>query len=84
LVVFNEPAYAVNIAFPKTAARLQSYGIKPKLGYVIIALNVNVLRLISVTRVEEESIRSNSHYRRHASTVLPRHKNSPDFDSLPA
>jgi hypothetical protein len=80
---FNEVPDTTDFAFTKASASLQSQRSKPKLRHVVIALNVNVLWLIPVAGVKEESIRSFSQYRRHVGTILPHHKNSPDFGSLP-
>jgi hypothetical protein len=37
---------------------LQHHRSKPKLGYVTVSLNINVLRFIPVTGIEEEPTRS--------------------------
>ena len=51
---------------PVEATRsLQSHGIQPKLGYHILAPDVNMWRFPAVQRDEEETIRTISQDRRH-------------------
>ena len=83
-VVLNKFPDASNIGSTEPSACLQSHGFKPELRQVIVALNVNVLRLIPVTGVKEESLRSNPQYRRHRPYGIVANKDSPDSDSLPA
>ena len=53
------------------AAALQPNWIEPELCNFIISLNMNVLRLVTVPRVEEEAIGAGSEYCGHSSASFP-------------
>jgi hypothetical protein len=54
--------YAVDFISPKPATPLQSDGVKPKFGCVILTLDMNVGWLMTITRIKEKSVRTNSPY----------------------
>ena len=54
----------------KSPASLEPNWIKPEFRYLIITLDMHVLRLIAITRIEKEPIRANSQYSRHKRKVL--------------
>jgi hypothetical protein len=51
---------AIDFATAKTAAALQSHRGEPELGYLIIALNMDMFGFVAITGVEIAPIRSNS------------------------
>jgi hypothetical protein len=58
LLLSDESAYSVEFFTTEAAAPLQVYGVQPEFRCIIVALDVDVRRLISVTRVEEKAVRS--------------------------
>jgi hypothetical protein len=49
-----------NLTSRKATATLQAHWIKPKLSKIVIAFNMNMGGLVSVTRKKEETISSNT------------------------
>jgi hypothetical protein len=49
----NQPVYLSSV---KTTATLKSDRVKPEFSYSIIPLDMNMLRFLSITRVEEKAI----------------------------
>lgn len=56
---------ATKLGRPKTTAARKSHRVQPNLCDMLIALDVNMGRLGTVARVEEETIRTNSEDSRH-------------------
>jgi hypothetical protein len=58
LVFRNEPRYAVDLLSAEAAASLKPRGIEPEFGYLIVTLDMYVGRLLTITRIEEETVRA--------------------------
>ena len=54
LVRFNQFLYPVDVFAPNAVTALQSNRIEPELGLAVVALDVDVRRFVSITRVKEE------------------------------
>jgi hypothetical protein len=65
------PSIRRNSAPENPAIPSQTHGRKPKLRLGVLSLNVSVRRLVSIARVEEEAIGTNSQAGRHP-VILPR------------
>jgi hypothetical protein len=63
--------YTVDLISPEPATTLQSDGIEPEFGYVLLTLNMNVGRLLAITGIKEKSIGTDSQYRRYQSIYCP-------------
>jgi hypothetical protein len=59
-IVFDQFLNATDLATAKPTAPLEPHRIKPELSQVTIALNMDMFRLIAITSVEEEPIKSDS------------------------
>jgi hypothetical protein len=57
--------YTIDLVAIEPAAILKPYGAEPKLGDLVIPLHVDMLGFISISGVEEESVRPRSQYGRH-------------------
>jgi hypothetical protein len=66
-VFLYQPQYTVHLAASEATTHLQPDRVEPKLGCEMLPLNMNVRRLITVTRIKEESIRALSQYGWHRS-----------------
>jgi len=55
----------IHFATTKAATPIQADRIEPKLRDTLVTLDVNVQRLVSISRIVKKPIRSNSEYRRH-------------------
>jgi hypothetical protein len=71
LMLLDEPLYPIDLLPVKAAARLKPHRIEPEFGYMIITLNMNVGRLLTITCVKEKSVRANSAYRWHCKYAFP-------------
>ncbi len=70
--------------FPAEAtAALQPYGVEPKLGFAVIALDMDVWRLASVPGIEEEPKRAHAEHSRHAPMLHPPSTKSNRLHPLP-
>jgi len=69
-VFFYELLYPIDLISVETPAILKPDGVKPEFGLIIVTLNVNVRRLVSIARVKEESIGTNSQYSWHYCPLL--------------
>jgi hypothetical protein len=58
-LLFYEPSHLINLIPAEPAAKLKSNGIDPTLGFAVFSLNVNMWRLVPVTGVKEEPVRTN-------------------------
>jgi hypothetical protein len=58
-----------NLNRPEAAAALEANAAEPKLGDVVIALDVNMRRFLGVARVEVKAIRAGPQDRRHRFTL---------------
>lgn len=70
-MLFNDVLNSPKFCRPETAARLESHGIKPELGDIIVSFDVYVNRFPAVARVEEEPLRPDSQHCGHRPVVLP-------------
>jgi hypothetical protein len=59
---FLKPIY---FATTKAATALQADRIEPKFRDTLITFDVDMLGLVSISRIEKEPIRSDSEHRRH-------------------
>jgi hypothetical protein len=59
-VFFYKPLYPTDFAPAKTTAILKSNRIKPEFGGILVAFNVDMRRFITVPRIEEKSIETDS------------------------
>jgi len=59
-VLFNQTLYPTKLWTVEPAAVLQSNGIKPEFCKAISTLNMNMDRLMPITRIEKETIRPGS------------------------
>jgi hypothetical protein len=66
LFVLHQSLDPTDLGAPETATISQPNLIKPELRSVLVALDVNVRRFFAVASIEEESVRTNPKYRRHA------------------
>jgi len=66
LVLADEGGYPVELRTPEAAALVESDGVEPELGQVLVALHVDVRRLGPVTGVEEEPVGASPEHGRHA------------------
>jgi hypothetical protein len=71
LMLIHESLYPIDLLPVKAAARLKPHRIEPEFGYMIITLNMNVGRLLTITCVKEKSVRANSAYRWHCKYAFP-------------
>jgi hypothetical protein len=55
-----EPLYPVDLISPEPASMLQSDGIEPESGCIILALDMNVRWLLAIACIEEESVGADS------------------------
>jgi hypothetical protein len=55
-MVFDNTLYTTNFRSAKSAALLQSDGIKPKFRELILSLNVNMWWFLPVASIEKETI----------------------------
>jgi hypothetical protein len=69
-VFLYEPLYPIDFSSAETPAVLKPDRIKPEFGLILVALNVNVRRLITVTRIKEESVRTTDQDSWHDSPLL--------------
>jgi hypothetical protein len=64
-VFLDEPLYAVDLISPEPAAILQSDGIEPEFGCVVLTLDMNMGWLLAITCINEESIGTDSQHSWH-------------------
>jgi hypothetical protein len=64
-VLLDEPLYAVDLISPEPATMLQSDGIEPEFGCIILTLDMNVGWLLAITCIKEESVGTDSQYSWH-------------------
>jgi hypothetical protein len=64
-VFLDEPLYAVDLISPESVAMLQSDGIEPEFGCIILTLDMNVGWLLAITCIKEESVGTDSQYSWH-------------------
>jgi hypothetical protein len=69
-MVFDQSLYAPHLHPAEPRTPLQPHGIEPELGPVVLALNVDVWRFITIAGVEEEPVRASAQRRRHCSPSL--------------
>jgi hypothetical protein len=68
LVLFDQLSNAIHFFPFEAAASFEPDRIQPKFGLVLIALNVNVRRLVSISSIKEEAVRSTPQHGRHDAT----------------
>jgi len=56
LILSYKPIYTTDFISTIASAVLQSHGVKPKLGSILVTLDVGMRRLLPVAGVKEESI----------------------------
>jgi hypothetical protein len=56
-VFFNQPLNPIKFNTSEASALLQSHRFEPELGFAPVALDVNMRRFVTVTRVKEKTIR---------------------------
>lgn len=64
-MLFDQSVQPINFFATEAAAILQSNRLQPKLGEVVIALDMHMRRLIAITRIKEKPVRANSQNGRH-------------------
>jgi len=69
-ILFNYTLESADFQPVKTAAFLQSDRAQPKLGNIVITLDVNMGRFGSISRIEEETVRAASENRWHCRGIL--------------
>jgi len=70
LIEVDESLYALQFRSRKTAAFLQPDRVNPKLGDMVLALDMHMRWFIAITCVKEEAIGPCSEYSRHASLSM--------------
>jgi hypothetical protein len=63
-------SYTVNLSTTKPSIALDTDWIKPKLSFVLIALNMHMRWLITITCVTEETIWANGQQSRHSTNPI--------------
>ncbi len=56
LIFTQESLNSADLCTGKAAIRFQSNGLKPVLGYFIVALNVHVWKLVTLSRIKEKAV----------------------------
>jgi hypothetical protein len=64
-MLLDEGPNFVNLFAAEMVTPLQPNGVEPELRLRVVALNVDVRRLTTVPRIEEETVRTTAEYGRH-------------------
>jgi hypothetical protein len=69
LILLHQLLDPTDLVSSETATIPQPNLIKPELRSVLVVLDVNMSRFFAVASIEEEAVRANPKYRRHAASL---------------
>jgi hypothetical protein len=64
-MVVNDPLNPSELRWSESPARLEADGVEPVLRNIVVSFDVNAYRFTTITRIEEEAVRTFSQYCRH-------------------
>jgi hypothetical protein len=68
-MLLDQPLNPPNLRRLEATAALKANGAQPELRCIVVSFDVNVRRLVPITRVEKEAVGARPQHRRHRPTL---------------